>query len=501
VTEPGSHSISPLVTREFRGVRKVSGPLLFVESASDLPYASTVSIHSPDGTRRSGQVIEVSEAVTVIQVFEETMGLDVTRTAISLVDREARLGVSEDMIGRILNGSGMPIDDLPPVIADAMLPVSGIPINPISREKPRSFIHTGVSAIDGFNTIVRGQKLPIFSGAGLPGNEIAAQILRQSRVTGEEESFVIVFAAIGITQREAAYFLAEFERTGARSRTATFLNLADDPTIERLLTPRCALTAAEYLAFQRGYEVLVLMTDMTSYCEALREIGTAREEIPGRRGYPGYMYTDLASLYERAGRIKGRKGSVTLLPILTMPDDDITHPIPDLTGYITEGQIVLSRQLHRRGVFPPIDVLRSLSRLMNNGIGKDRTREDHRDLANQLYSCYAKGQETRRLVAIVGEDALGELDRKYLRFAEDFERKLIHQGGEERAIEETLDTGWRVLGGIPKVEYRRIRKELIERYHRTAPLGAPAPGPAAPGGPSAGGPSPGGAAGPRAGKA
>ena len=465
-------------------MRKVSGPLLFVESASDLPYSGTVSIHSPDGTRRSGQVIEVSESVTVIQVFEETMGLDVTRTAISLVDREARLGVSEDMIGRILNGSGMPIDDLPPVIADAMLPVSGIPINPISREKPRSFIHTGVSAIDGFNTIVRGQKLPIFSGAGLPGNEIAAQILRQSRVTGEDESFVIVFAAIGITQREAAYFLAEFERTGARSRTATFLNLADDPTIERLLTPRCALTAAEYLAFQRGYEVLVLMTDMTSYCEALREIGTAREEIPGRRGYPGYMYTDLASLYERAGRIKGRKGSVTLLPILTMPDDDITHPIPDLTGYITEGQIVLSRQLHRRGVFPPIDVLRSLSRLMNNGIGKDRTREDHRDLANQLYSCYAKGQDTRRLVAIVGEDALGDLDRKYLRFAEDFERRLIHQGGEERAIEETLDTGWGVLGGIPEVEYRRIRKELIERYHRPVPLADPA-GPADP--PAAGG--------------
>ena len=458
---------SLLLSREYRGVRKVSGPLLFVESASDLPYACTVSIAAPDGSMRSGQVIEVSEEVTVVQVFEETMGLDVTRTAISLVDREARLGVSEDLIGRILNGSGAPIDDLPPVVADALLPVSGIPINPISRERPRSFIHTGVSAIDGFNTLVRGQKLPIFSGAGLPGNEIAAQILRQSRVTGEEESFVIVFAAIGITQREAAYFLGEFERTGARSRTATFLNLADDPTIERLLTPRCALTAAEYLAFSLGYEVLVLMTDMTSYCEALREIGTAREEIPGRRGYPGYMYTDLASLYERAGRIRGRRGSVTLLPILTMPDDDITHPIPDLTGYITEGQVVLSRQLHRRGVFPPIDVLRSLSRLMNNGIGKERTREDHRDLANQLYSSYAKGQETRRLVAIVGEDALGDLDRKYLHFAEAFERELIHQGGEERSIEETLDIGWRVLGGIPEVEYRRIRKDLIERYHRS----------------------------------
>jgi V/A-type H+-transporting ATPase subunit B len=452
----------------------VSGPLLFVRSASDLPYSGTVSITTPDGGIRSGQVIEVSEDVTVVQVFEETMGLDVTHTAISLVDREARLGVSEDMIGRILNGSGAPIDELPPVVADEMLPVSGIPINPISRERPRSFIHTGVSAIDGFNTLVRGQKLPIFSGAGLPGNEIAAQVLRQSRVTGDEESFVIVFAAIGITQREAAFFLDDFEKSGARSRTVTFLNLADDPTIERLLTPRCALTAAEYLAFTCGYEVLVLMTDMTSYCEALREIGTAREEIPGRRGYPGYMYTDLASLYERAGRIKGRKGSVTLLPILTMPDDDITHPIPDLTGYITEGQVVLSRQLHRRGVFPPIDVLRSLSRLMNNGIGKERTREDHRDLANQLYSSYAKGQETRRLVAIVGEEALGDLDRKYLRFAEEFERELVHQGAEERSIEETLDTGWRVLGGIPEVEYRRIRKEMIERYRRPRAAGGEA---------------------------
>jgi V/A-type H+-transporting ATPase subunit B len=457
-----------LMTKEYTGVRRVSGPLLFVESASDLPYNGTVSIAVPGGAPRSGQVIEVSDTVTVIQVFEETMGMDIAHTSISLTDREARLGVSEDLIGRIFGGSGRPRDDLPPIVADAVLPVSGIPINPIAREKPRSFIHTGVSAIDGFNTLVRGQKLPVFSGAGLPGNEIAAQVLRQSRVTGEEESFVIVFAAIGITQREAAFFLSEFEQSGARSRTVTFLNLADDPTIERLLTPRSALTAAEYLAFELGYEVLVLMTDMTSYCEALREIGTAREEIPGRRGYPGYMYTDLASLYERAGRIQRRKGSVTLLPILTMPDDDITHPIPDLTGYITEGQIVLSRQLHRRGIFPPIDVLRSLSRLMNNGIGKGRTREDHRDLANQLYACYARGQDARRLLAIIGEDALADMDRNYLRFAEEFERSLIHQGGEDRSIEETLDLGWRALAGIPEAEYRRIRKEFIERY-RVAP--------------------------------
>jgi V/A-type H+/Na+-transporting ATPase subunit B len=464
-----------LLSREYRGVRKVSGPLLFVESASDLPYSSTVTITSASGAHRNGQVIEVSDEMTVVQVFEDTMGLDVTRTTISLVDREARLGVSEDLVGRILDGSGRPRDALPRVVADKVLPVSGVPINPISREKPRSFIHTGVSAIDGFNTLVRGQKLPVFSGAGLPGNEIAAQVLRQSRVTGESESFLIVFAAIGITQREAAYFLGEFERTGARSRTVTFLNLADDPTIERLLTPRCALTTAEYLAFDRGYEVLVLMTDMTSYCEALREIGTAREEIPGRRGYPGYMYTDLASLYERAGRIKGRSGSVTLLPILTMPDDDITHPIPDLTGYITEGQVVLSRQLHRRGVFPPIDVLRSLSRLMNNGIGKDRTREDHRELSNQLYASYAKGQETRRLVAIVGEEALSELDRKYLRFAEDFERTLIHQGGAERSVEETLGLGWKLLGGIPESELRRIRRDFIQKYRAVPDTEAPIP--------------------------
>jgi V/A-type H+/Na+-transporting ATPase subunit B len=462
------------LSREYQGLRTISGPLLFVESATDLPYSGTVRITAPGMMDKSGQVIEVSDDITVIQVFEETMGLDVTRTTISLTDREARLAVSEDLVGRILDGSGRPRDNLPPAVADTLLPVSGIPINPISREKPRSYIHTGVSAIDGFNTLVRGQKLPIFSGAGLPGNEIAAQVLRQSRVTGTDESFVIVFAAIGITQREAAYFLSEFDRTGARSRTATFLNLADDPTIERLLTPRCALTAAEYLAFTLGYEVLVLMTDMTSYCEALREIGTAREEIPGRRGYPGYMYTDLASLFERAGRIKDRRGSVTLLPILSMPDDDITHPIPDLTGYITEGQIVLSRQLHRRGVFPPIDVLRSLSRLMNNGIGRDRTREDHRDLANQLYASYAKGQETRRLVAIIGEEALGDLDRKYLAFADVFERTLINQGGDERSMEETLDLGWRALEALPDTEYRRIGRDLIGRFSRQP--SDPAPG-------------------------
>jgi V/A-type H+/Na+-transporting ATPase subunit B len=480
-------SALPPLTRDYHGLRRVAGPLLFVEGATDLPYAGTVAITAPGAAPRAGQVIEVSESHAVIQVFEETMGLEVADTVVSLTDREARLPVSEDLVGRILDGSGRPRDGLPPVVPDSLLPVSGVPLNPISREKPRAYIHTGVSAIDGFNTLVRGQKLPIFSGAGLPGNEIAAQVLRQARVTGAGERFVIVFAAIGITQREAAFFLSEFERTGAQSRTVTFLNLADDPTIERLLTPRCALTAAEYLAYARGTEVLVLMTDMTSYCEALREVGTAREEIPGRRGYPGYMYTDLASLYERAGRIRDRPGSVTLLPILTMPDDDITHPIPDLTGYITEGQIVLSRQLHRRGVFPPIDVLRSLSRLMNNGIGAGRTREDHRDLANQLYACYAKGQETRRLAAIIGEEALGELDKAYLRFADGFERSLVNQGDADRSMEETLDQGWKVLEAVPEAEYRRIGRELLEKRRARASTAGPGPAPVGPGPAGAGG--------------
>ncbi|HUI71593.1 MAG TPA: V-type ATP synthase subunit B [Spirochaetia bacterium] len=449
---------------ETRGTRRISGPLLFLERATDLPYGAMVEVKAPDGSSKNGQVIEVSEDLAVVQVFEDTMGLDVAGTSVSLREREARLGVSEELVGRVMNGAGRPLDGLPPILARDKRPISGTPMNPVSRAKPRDFVQTGLSAIDGFNTLVRGQKLPIFSGAGLPANEIAARILLQARVRGEQERFVTVFAAIGITQREKAFFMSEFERSGAQSRLVSFVNLADDPTIERLLTPRSALTAAEYLAFDLGYEVLVLLTDMTSYCEALREIGTAREEIPGRRGYPGYMYTDLATLYERAGRLHQRKGSVTLLPILTMPDDDITHPIPDLTGYITEGQIVLSRQLHRRGVFPPIDVLSSLSRLMNNGIGRGVTREDHRELSNQLYSSYAEGQDIRRLVAIVGEEALSDMDKKYLAFAEAFERKLVHQGDQERPIEETLDLGWKILSGIPHAEYRRIRKELIQKY-------------------------------------
>ncbi len=453
-----------LMQREYTQAQRIAGPLLFMQHASDLPYGSIVDIKSGDNRMRSGQVIEVSEEYAAIQVFEETIGLDIPATSISLLDREARLGVSEDLIGRIMNGSGKPIDDLPDIVPEAFRAIGGSPINPTSRARPNDFIQTGVSAIDGFNTLVRGQKLPIFTGSGLPGNEIAAQILQQAKVVGEETNFVVVFAAIGITHRERAFFMAEFERTGARSRAVMFMNTADDPTIERIMTPRYALTAAEYLAFEKGYEVLVVMTDMTSYCEALREIGTAREEIPGRRGYPGYMYTDLASLYERAGRIRDRAGSVTLLPILSMPDDDITHPIPDLTGYITEGQIFLSRQLHRRGISPPIDVLRSLSRLMNNGIGAESTREDHRSIANQLYACYAEGQDIRRLTAIVGEEALSDLDRRYLKFADLFEQELINQGNSDRSITETLDTGWRILSVIPVAELRRLSKDLISRY-------------------------------------
>lgn len=453
-----------LMLKEYVGVDRISGPLLFVRSASDLPYGAMVKIVGDRGEPRSGQVIDVSEEITVIQIFGQTMGLDVTTTTVVLVDREARLPVSEGMIGRMFNGAGKPIDNLEEIVPDKLLPISGKPINPMSRDRPRDFIQTGISAIDGFNTLVRGQKLPIFSGAGLPANEIAAQIIQQSQVTGDEGRFVVVFGAIGITQREASFFLSQFDAAGSQSRTVAFMNLADDPTIERILTPRCALTAAEFLAFELGYEVLVVLTDMTNYCEALREVSTAREEIPGRRGYPGYMYTDLAMLYERAGRIRNRDGSVTLLAILTMPDDDITHPIPDLTGYITEGQIVLSRQLHSRGINPPIDVLRSLSRLMNNGIGSEHTRDDHRELANQLYACYAQGQDIRRLVGIVGEEALSDLDRKYLRFADSFERDLINQGNQERTIQETLDIGWRVLSLIPKSELRRINKDLISRY-------------------------------------
>ncbi|MBC7265888.1 MAG: V-type ATP synthase subunit B [Coriobacteriia bacterium] len=455
-----------LLTVEYQTVNYVTGPLIFVENVHGVSYNEMVAIVMPDGSERSGQVLEVSGDTAVIQVFEGTQGIDVDTTRVRFLEEVAKVGVSVDMLGRILNGAGKPIDGGAPIIPEKRLEITGSPINPYMREQPADFIETGISAIDGLNTLVRGQKLPIFSGSGLPANELAAQIIRQARVVSGEQ-FAIVFGAMGITHREAAYFMQQFETTGALERVVFFLNLADDPTVERLLTPRAALTVAEYLAFEKDMQVLVVLSDMTNYCEALREVSTAREEVPGRRGYPGYMYTDLSTIYERAGRIKGRTGSVTQLPILSMPDDDITHPIPDLTGYITEGQIVLSRHLHRRGVYPPIDVLPCLSRLMNLGIGEGKTREDHRAVANQLYAAYAQGRDLRRLVAIVGEEALSDTDRRYLHFADEFEKHIIGQGQVGRSIEETLDIGWELLSELPMSELKRVR-EFIDKYHPKA---------------------------------
>jgi V/A-type H+-transporting ATPase subunit B len=455
-----------LLSTEYATVSYVTGPLLFVKDVHGVAYNEMVSIELPDHSLRSGQVLEISGDIAVIQVFEGTQGIDVDLTSVRFLEEVAKVDVSVELLGRVLNGTGKPIDGGAPIIPEARLDITGSPINPYSRDKPADFIETGISAIDGLNTLVRGQKLPIFSGSGLPANELAAQIIRQARVKSGEE-FAIVFAAMGITHREAAYFQSQFERTGALERVVFFMNLADDPTVERLLTPKVALTVAEYLAFEKDLQVLVVLSDMTNYCEALREVSTAREEVPGRRGYPGYMYTDLSTIYERAGRIKGRKGSVTQLPILSMPDDDITHPIPDLTGYITEGQIVLSRHLHRRGVFPPIDTLPCLSRLMNLGIGEGKTRDDHRAVANQLYAAYAQGRDLRRLVAIVGEEALSDTDRRYLRFADDFEKSIVGQGDEGRTIEQTLDLGWELMAGLPMSELKRVR-DFIPKYHPNA---------------------------------
>src|SRR5512139_830559 len=452
-----------LVTRISRSATAIAGPLLFVERARRARLGEMVRIRLEGSQERRGQVIEVSESHAVIQVLEETQGISPARAEVVFSGEVARLPVSRRMLGRSFDGMGRPIDGLPPVVPEAILPITGSAINPVRRQQPAEFIETGVSAIDGLNSLVRGQKLPIFSGAGLPAHALAAQIVRQSRVPSGEP-FAVVFAAMGVPFREADYYLTAFEGSGAQERTTVFLNLADDPTIERLMTPRCALTAAEYLAFAHDMHVLVILTDMTSYCEALREVALAREEIPGRRGYPGYMYSDLASLYERAGKIKGRQGSVTQLPVLTMPDDDITHPIPDLTGYITEGQVVLSRELERKRIFPPIDVLPSLSRLMNLGIGKGRTREDHRGLADQLYAFYARGQDVRRMEAIVGEGSLSEEERQFLRFADRFEAEFIHQGRQGRSIEETLAVGWRLLSAFPASALTRIQKGFIERY-------------------------------------
>jgi len=450
---------------QYKTVSQIIGPLIFVEAVKNVIYGAMVNIRPPDGSMRSGQVIEVSDEYAVIQVFGETTGLDVNRTEINFSEQSAHVDVSREMLGRAFNGSGKPIDSLPPVIPEDTLPISGLPINPVSREQPDDFIQTGVSTIDCLNTLVRGQKLPIFSGAGLPANELVSLLVRHAKVRDNAEEFAIVFCGIGISHREATFFLKSFEETASRERLVIFLNQAGGSTVERLLAPRFALTSAEYLAFKHDMHVLVILTDMTNYCEALRQVATAREEIPGRRGYPGYMYTDLATIYERAGRIKEAKGTITQIPILTVPDDDITHPIADLTGYITEGQLVLNRELHRKGLFPPIDVLPSLSRLMNQGIGKGKTRKDHRSIADQLYASYARGRDMRKLVAIMGEEALSELDRKYLHFSDKFEEQFVSQNAEERDIEATLSLGWRLLSQFPRSELKRLSSELIEEFY------------------------------------
>lgn len=461
-----SEAWSRFLLKEYRTVSRIAGPLLFVEKTEPVGYADMVRIRLSDSTIKHGQVLDTSSDIVVVQVFEGTSGIDRKATVRFLGDT-IKLSVSGDMLGRILDGSGKPIDSGPDIVPEKRLEITGAAINPSARAPPAEFIQTGISTIDATNTLVRGQKLPIFSGAGLPHNDIALQIARQARVLGEEEKFVVIFAAIGITNEEAQHFIRDFEESGALNRAVVFLNLADDPAIERIITPRMALTAAEFLAYERDMHVLVILTDMTNYCESLREIGAAREEVPGRRGYPGYMYTDLASIYERAGRIRGKKGSITQIPILTMVGDDITHPIPDLTGYITEGQMVLSRELHRKNIYPPIDILPSLSRLMNSGIGGGKTREDHKQVSDQLYANYAEGRDLRGLVAIVGEEALSERDRRLLKFADVFEQRFVKQGRQEnRAIEQTLAIGWELLSVLPKSDLTRIRDEFKEKFYR-----------------------------------
>jgi V/A-type H+/Na+-transporting ATPase subunit B len=449
----------------YKTLAKIAGPLIFVEGVKDAAYGEMVEIKLANGELRQGQVLDTGEGLAVVQVFGSTIGLGTSGTLTKFLGETATLSVSDEMLGRTFNGLGQPRDNGPTIVSKQKFDLVGSGINPYSREEPSEFIQTGMSNIDGMNTLVRGQKLPIFSGSGLPHNLLASQIARQARVLGTSENFSVVFAAIGITSEESNFFVKQFEESGALDRSVLFLNLSSDPSMERILTPRLALTTAEFLAYEREMHVLVIMTDMTNYCEALREIAAAREEVPGRRGYPGYMYTDLASLYERAGKIKGRKGSVTQIPILAMPADDITHPIPDLTGYITEGQIVMSRELHRLNIHPPVDVLTSLSRLMNQGIGKGQTREDHRSLADQLYATYAQGKDARSLSAIVGEEALSDIDRKYLKIANNFERKFVNQGVDEnRSIEQTLNIGWELLSEIPESELKRIKPEFISKY-------------------------------------
>lgn len=450
---------------EYRGVTSVDGPIVVVRRTENIFYNETVSVRDRNGEKRLGRVIDMNEKAAVVQIFGSTTGIDLEESSYEFLDSPLELRVGEELLGRVFNGLGEPIDGYPEIISSEFVNVNGNPINPYSRSYPRNFIQTGISAIDGMNSLVRGQKLPIFSGNGLPHNKLAAQIIRQAKLLGADEQFVMVFAGMGIKYDVARFFINTFEESGVLSKVVMFQSLADAPSIERIMTPRCALTAAEYLAFKKGMHVLVVLTDMTNYCEALREISTTRGEVPGRKGYPGYLYSDLAELYERAGKIKDSEGSITQIPILTMPNDDISHPIPDLTGYITEGQIVLDREMDSKGIYPPVAGLPSLSRLMKDGIGKNMTREDHANVSSQLFAAYSKVKSIRNLASIIGEEELSPLDKKYLEFGNKFESEFLTQGEyEDRSIEQTLEIGWKCLSVLPKEELFRIKPEFIEKY-------------------------------------
>lgn len=451
--------------KEYKTIREVAGPLMLVDQVEGVKYDELVEIEQPDGRIRRGKVLEINQDKALLQLFEGSQGLRITDSSAKFLGHSIELAVAPDMLGRVFDGMGRPIDGGAELIPEKRLDINGAPINPAARDYPNEFIQTGISAIDGLNTLVRGQKLPVFSGSGLPHANLAAQIARQAKVRGTGEGFAVVFAAVGITFEEADFFTSDFRATGAIDRTVTFINLANDPAIERIATPRMALTAAEYLAYDLGMHVLVIITDITNYAEALREVSAARKEVPGRRGYPGYLYTDLATMYERAGRIKGNPGSITMIPILSMPEDDITHPIPDLTGYITEGQIILGRELHRKGVTPPINVLPSLSRLKDKGIGRGKTREDHADTMNQLFAAYSRGKDAKELAVILGDAALSDTDKLYAKFADAFEEEYVSQGFyTNRSIEETLDLGWKLLSILPRAELKRIRDEYLDKY-------------------------------------
>ncbi|MGI6725932.1 MAG: V-type ATP synthase subunit B [Christensenellales bacterium] len=451
--------------KEYRTIRELVGPLMLVEDVQGVTYNELVEIREANGNIRRGKVLEVDGSTALVQLFESSNSLQMDTSTVRFLGRSIELSVSEDMLGRVFDGMGNPKDNGPAIIPDKRMDINGTPLNPAARDYPSEFIQTGISVIDGLNTLVRGQKLPVFSGSGLPHAQLATQIARQARVLGQDSRFAVVFAAIGITFEEADYFISDFRRTGAIERAVLFMNLANDPAIERISTPRMALTAAEYLAYEKDMHVLVIMTDITNYAEALREVSAARKEVPGRRGYPGYLYTDLASMYERAGRIIGKKGSITQIPILTMPEDDKTHPIPDLTGYITEGQIILSRDLHRRGITPPIDALPSLSRLKDKGIGEGKTRKDHAATMNQLFAAYSRGKDAKELAIILGEASLTDTDKKYATFADAFEQKYVSQGYQtDRSIEQTLDLGWELLKILPRAELKRIRDDMLDEF-------------------------------------